>query len=50
MTIGWNMSELPGNRQKPMDITKQKPEQERKLRNRNADRARDLGIEYIKPN
>lgn len=50
VTIGWNMSELPGNRQKPMDITKQKPEQERKLRNRNADRARDLGIEYIKPN
>lgn len=48
VTIGWNMAGLPGNRQKPMAITKQKPEQERKIRNRNADRARDLGIEYIK--
>lgn len=48
ITINWNMSALPANRQKPMAITKQKPEQERKLRNRNADRARDLGIEYVR--
>ena len=33
-------------RQKPQAITKQKSEQEKKLRNRNADRAKQLGIEY----
>ena len=33
-------------RQKPQAITKQKSEQEKKLRNRNADRAKELGIEY----
>ena len=46
VTISWNMAALPGNRQKPLRITKQKPDKERKQRNRNADRARDLGIEY----
>ena len=50
VTISWNMAALPASRQKPMAITKQKPEQERKIRNRNADRARELGIEYVRGN
>ncbi|MBP3512264.1 MAG: Ig-like domain-containing protein [Prevotella sp.] len=44
----WNVTAVPTVRQKPGAITKQKPEQERKRRNRNADRARDLGIPYNK--
>ena len=50
VTISWNMAAVPASRQKPMAITKQKPEQERKIRNRNADRARELGIEYVRGN
>ncbi len=46
VTITWNLTATPRDRQKPMEIIKQKPDKERKLRNRNADRARDLGIEY----
>ena len=36
----------PRFKQKPQAITKQKPEAEKKLKNRNADRAKKLGIEY----
>ena len=46
MTIGWDLNATPVARQKPQAITKQKSEQEKKLRNRNADRAKELGIEY----
>lgn len=46
ITIGWDFNATPVARQKPQAITKQKSEQEKKLRNRNADRAKQLGIEY----
>lgn len=46
ITIGWELNATPVARQKPQAITKQKSEQEKKLRNRNADRAKQLGIEY----
>lgn len=46
VTTPWNITATPPARQKPLEITKQKPDAERKLRNRNANRARDLGITY----
>ena len=46
ITIGWDLNATPVARQKPQALTKQKSEQEKKLRNRNADRAKELGIEY----
>ena len=46
ITIGWDLNATPVARQKPQAITKQKSEQAKKLRNRNADRAKELGIEY----
>lgn len=42
----WNPHALPLYRQKPMEITKQKPEQEKKIKYQNANRARSLGIDY----
>ena len=49
VTLSWNLTSTPRTRQKPTEITKQKPDKEQaKLRNRNADRARELGIEYVK--
>ena len=44
VTTSWNLTALPAYSQKPADITKQKPDQEKKLRNRNADRASQLGL------
>lgn len=46
LTTEWNLTALPITQQKPTAIIKQKPDQEKKLRNRNADRAREKGIEY----
>lgn len=43
----WNLNEFPLHQQKPMQITKQKGEQQRKIQNRNAKRAIDLGIKYL---
>ncbi|MCR4602423.1 MAG: Ig-like domain-containing protein [Prevotella sp.] len=43
----WNLRAVPRYEQKPAKIVKQKPEQAKKLRNRNLDRAKQLGIEYI---
>lgn len=49
VTRAWNTTATPRNRQKPGEITKQKPDKEQqKLRNRNAERARKLGIEYVR--
>ena len=49
VTLPWNLTGTPLTRQKPDAITKQRPDKEQqKLRNRNADRARELGIEYVK--
>ena len=43
----WNLTALPRYRQKPGKIIKQKPDQAKKLKNRNLDRAKQLGKEYI---
>ncbi len=48
VTKSWNLTELPRFRQKPAAITKQKPDQEKKLKNRNLERAKQLGKEYLK--
>ena len=48
VTKSWNMTELHRFRQKPAAITKQKPDQEKKLKNRNFERAKQLGKEYLK--
>ena len=48
VTRDWNLTQVPLYRQKPMAITKQKPDKEKQLRNRNIDRARSLGKEYVK--
>ncbi len=49
ITKQWNLTAKPRNRQKPGGVMKQKDEKQKtKQRNRNADRARKLGIEYIK--
>jgi hypothetical protein len=47
ITRGWNLTERAANRQKPAAITKQKPDQQKKLKNRNLDRAKQLGKQYI---
>ena len=39
---------VPRYKQKPQAITKQKADGEKKLKNRNESRARELGIEYNK--
>lgn len=48
VTQQWNFTAVPRYKQKPLAITKQKADGEKKLKNRNADRARNLGIEYNK--
>ncbi len=47
VTETWNPQEKPLNQQKPGAITKQKPDKEKKVKNQNAQRARDLGIQYV---
>ena len=45
----WNLKQLKRNEQKPAAIVKQKPDKEKKqLKNRNLERAKNLGIEYVK--
>jgi hypothetical protein len=49
MTLQWNLTERKLNQQKPGKIIKQQPDKEKKRKtNRNAERARQLGIEYMK--
>ncbi len=48
VTIGWNLNSTPAERQKPGAITKQKPDKDKKQRNRNAERAQSLGIQQPK--
>ena len=43
----WDLKAQPPFKQKPLAITKQKPDQEKKLKNRNIERAKKLGKEYI---
>ena len=48
-TLTWNLTERPLNRQKPSVLVQQKSEKEKKKKqNRNAKRAEQLGIEYVK--
>ena len=47
MTESWNPTAKDLSRQKPGAITKQKPDKEKKVKNQNAQRAKDLGIQYI---
>lgn len=44
LTVAWNVNAVPLTAQKPGAITKQKPDKEKRKTNRNADRARELGI------
>ena len=48
VTQTWNVAGTPIYKQKPEKITKQKPEAAKKLKNRNAERARQMGITYLK--
>ncbi len=49
MTLQWSLTERKRNQQKPGKIVKQQPDKEKKRKqNRNAERARQLGIEYVK--
>lgn len=48
VTRNWNLTARPRFQQKPQAITKQKPDQEKKIQNRNLQRAKDLGKEYIR--
>lgn len=44
LTLTWNMTRVPIENQKPSAITKQKGDKQKTIRQRNAQRARDLGI------
>ena len=48
VTQAWKVNAVPRYRQKPGKITKQKPDAEKKLKNRNVQRAQQLGITYNK--
>ncbi len=43
----WSTSRIDPLRLKPSAVTKQKPDKEKKVRLRNAERARKMGIEYL---
>lgn len=45
--VTWNVHQRPLYQQKPQAITQQKPQAEKKIRQRNMDRARKLGIDYV---
>lgn len=47
ITLSWNPTSTPLNRQKPGKITKQKPDKDKKIKSRNIQRAKDLGIKYL---
>lgn len=46
ITLNWDPTSRPLDKQKPEAITKQKGEQQRRIMKRNIERARKLGIEY----
>ena len=48
ITLSWNLTQQPLNQQKPSALVKKKSDKKRQKRNRNADRAAKLGIQYIK--
>ena len=46
ITTEWNLNQARLDRQKPLEITKQKPEKEKQLKNRNKTRAEQLSIPF----
>ncbi len=48
ISLNWEPTSRPLHRQKPEAITKQKADKQRRLMQRNMERARKLGIEYVK--
>ena len=48
ITTEWNLNQARLDRQKPLEITKHKPEKEKQLKNRNKTRAEQLGIPFDK--
>lgn len=50
ITRQWNLTALPRNKQKPAELIKQKSDDKKTVRNRNAERAAQMGIEYVKKN
>lgn len=46
VTLNWNINEKPLDQQKPEKIKKQKGERQRKIQQRNMERARKMGIAY----
>ena len=48
VTKSWNLTEVARFLQKSGAITKQKPDKDKKLKNRNIERAKQLGKEYLK--
>jgi hypothetical protein len=48
VTVDWNLTARRRFEQKPQALVKQKGEQSKKLQNRNAQRAKQLGKEYLK--
>lgn len=44
VTTPWNLSSVPAYSQKPSEIVKQKPDKDKKLKNRNLERANQLGL------
>ena len=47
ITQPWNLTAQPRNRQKPGALVKQKADNKKVVKNRNAERASQLGIQYI---
>ena len=47
VTRDWRLDAVPRYRQKPLAITKQKPDHAKQLRNRNAKRAAEKGLKYV---
>ena len=47
VTRNWNLTSRRRFEQKPSAIVKQKPDKEKKLKNRNLERAKELGKEYV---
>jgi uncharacterized protein (DUF2141 family) len=50
LNLSWMPDAKPLYQQKPSEIVKQKADKERKVQHRNLDRAKKLGIEYVKQN
>lgn len=48
ITLSWNLTQQPLNQQKPSALVKKKSDKKRQKKNRNADRAAKLGIQYVK--